>query len=238
MVCVVNSFVNSLFLFLDSPEGFQSSESFMKQWNERRPKIDDNSAKNTFSKAKKPRKSGKSVGGKATSKPSRKTGKQQGSSTEAVSRCDSNYDTGSESSEVQGTLDCDQAFNCEDMYSDGLSDFLDNVDEDIKIGDEDGLSVAISEDTGKAFKMSDKTVAIEISDNSEEQGISNDNGEVFKSSDTGAFNHDRREDLSKEITVVEKKANFSPTSCYEDIFGDDSSMDDELCDRKYREQFV
>ena len=147
-----------------------------------------------------------------------------------MSISDSSYDTRSELIEVENVLDSDHAFNYEDTYHDELSNFVDNADEGIEIGDE---AVAIPDNTGnpdntgKAFEISDKTIAIEISDNSEEQGISNDDGEVFERSNTEAINQGSR--MSKEITVVEKKAKFSPTSCYQDIFSDDSLMDDELC---------
>ena len=228
----MNLFVNSLSLFPDSPEGFQSSEFYIKQWNERRSKVDDNPGNGTSSKAKKPRKSRKNVGAKISSTASRKI-RKQGASTEAVSISDSSYDTRSELIEVENVLDSDHAFNYEDTYHDELSNFVDNADEGIEIGDE---TVAIPDNTGKAFEISDKTIAveisdktiaIEISDNSEEQRISNDDGEVFERSNTEAFNQGSR--MSKEITVVEKKAKFSPTSCYQDIFGDDSLIDDELC---------
>ena len=229
----MNLFVNSLSLFPDSPEGFQSSEFYIKQWNERRPKVDDKPTTSTSSEGKKPRKSRKNVGAKITSTASRKIRKQQDVSTEAVSISDSSYDTRSELIEVENVLDSDHAFNYEDTYHDELSNFVDNANEGIEIGDE---AVAIPDNTGKAFEISDKTIAneisdktiaIEISDNSEEQRISNDDGEVFKRSNTEAFNQGSR--MSKEITVVEKKAKFSPTSCYQDIFGDDSLIDDELC---------
>lgn len=140
----------------------------------------------------------------------------------------------SESIDAQDILDndSDSAFNYElNMYTDEPSDFVDNADEvSNKVCDEADSSVASCEDTGKAFQISDKTVAIEISDDSEEQGISKDEkSEVFKSSDSQAFTYGSRKDLSEKVTVTDKKTTDSPKSCYEDIFCDDSSIDDELC---------
>ena len=151
-----------------------------------------------------------------------------------MSRSDSSTDIRSESIDAQDILDndSDSAFNYElNMYTGEPSDFVENADEvSNKVYDEADSSVASSQDTGKAFQTSDKTVAIEISDDSEEQGISKDeNSEVFKSSDSQAFTYGSRKDLSKKVTVIDKTITDSPKSCFEDIFRDDSSIDDELC---------
>ena len=139
----------------------------------------------------------------------------------------------SESIDAQDILDndSDSAFNYElNVHTNEPSDFVDNADEVTKFCDEADSSVASCQDTGKAFQISDKTVATEISDDSEEQGITKDeNSEVFKSSDSQAFTYGSRKDLSKKVTVIDKTATDSPKSCYEDIFRDDSSIDDELC---------
>ncbi|CAB4015111.1 ZGRF1 isoform X2 [Paramuricea clavata] len=197
----------------ESPEGFQSSVSYIKRWNERRPKVDDNFTEGTSSKPKKPRKSRKSNGGKRTFKPSNEPEAHAQDcpvETEATPSCDSSSNKTSELIPVQEIFDSEPIFDNENTYSDQISDIVDN---------------------GDVYGISDKPDAIEISDNPEapRNDIPYADGKIIEISGNNDCSDDVRKDLQKEITVVEKEASDSESNCSDFLFGDDSLMDDELC---------
>jgi hypothetical protein len=173
--------------------------------------VDDSFTEGTSSKPKKRRKSRKSNGGKNTSKPSNEAHTQDCPvETEATPRCDSSSNKRSELIPVQEIFDSEPTFDNENMYSDQISDIVDN---------------------GDVYEISDKPDAIEISDNPEapRNDISYDDGKVIEISGNNDCSDDVRKDLQKEITVVEKGASDSESNCSDFLFGDDSLMDDELC---------
>ena len=221
--------VISIFLTIESPQGFQSPKSYIKHWNERRPRPDENATKGASSQSKKPRKPRKA---KTISKPSDKTQSEKASNV--LSTLNISLQTGTLSSnpnkliEVEEISDGDEILeiNHENTYSDYTEDRSD---------DRDALEISENAD---AFQNCDSNDGVsdvydneDVYDNAKEIEILNDDEtldriDVPNVPDNGDYCDDQNGTKS-EITVTKKETKNSEGNC-SDLFADDSVIDDEL----------
>ncbi len=221
--------VISIFLTIESPQGFQSPKSYIKHWNERRPKLDENATKGTSSQLKKPRKSRKAK----TCKPSDKTPSEKASNVLSMLNISLQTETPSSNSnkliEVEEISDCDEILeiNHENTYSDYTEDRSD---------DRDALEISENAD---AFQNCDSNDGVsdvydneDVYDNAKEIEILNDDKtferiDLPNLPDNGDCCDDQNGTKSEITHVTEKETKNSEGNC-SDLFADDSVIDDEL----------
>ena len=215
------------------PEGFQSSDSYIKSWNERRPMSDETATKSTSSKPKKPRKSRQ---GKTTSKLSDEAACNESSNVSAFD-ISSQIDTvlGSHSNsnseeEVEEIFRSDPMIDYKEidheiMYSDSTAEISDDtlvVTNNIaEIANSDASNVFPSRD---GFQNSHRNDWIEISDDNKSFDC-DDACNVLGKGDGS----DDQNAKKKERTIIEKQTDNSEGNFSDFMFGDDSINDDELC---------
>ena len=222
--------VISIFPTIESAQGFQSSESYIKHWNERRPRPDENATKGASSQSKNPRKPRKA---KTICKPSHETQSEKASNVLSMLNISLQTETLSSNPnkliEVEEISDGDEILeiNHENTYSDYTEDRSD---------DRDALEIS---ENAYAFQNCDSNDGVsdvydneDVYDNAKEIEILNDDEtldriDVPNVPDNGDYCDDQNGTKSEITHVTEKETNNSEGNC-SDLFADDSVIDDEL----------
>ncbi|XP_028404167.1 protein ZGRF1-like [Dendronephthya gigantea] len=208
----------------DSPLGLQSSESYVKEWKERRPKTDGSSS--GPKKRRNSRKGGGPGGIRTTPKLSNRTLTGQ-----TVDTCKSVTASGQTKTKRPASIELNEIFESNSNVACGEND-CDDIDwgPTITISDNDPVPEAFDDNDDiintneDEFLNSDNDVKeIEILSDSRLDVADDNIGECCEG----------KKDLGREETAGKQVHDLGKNCCSEYVFDDDFLLDSELCNMEY-----